>query len=100
MKPLKTKAQVRAEIEQAMASYMAEGGEIKSVPRGLSGNPNNVNIFAQGFNGRTAEPRTLLVDTVKTIEARKHSGKPKNIRPKRKLLKDDFGEPLRWVWED
>ena len=100
MKPLKTKAEVRAELEQAIANYMDGGGEVNAVPRGLSGNPHNVNIFAQGFNGRTAQPRTPVTDSVKALEERRHPVKPKPRRPKRKLIKDDFGEPLRWVWED
>lgn len=101
MKPLKTKAQIRQELEEAMSAFQNEGGYVREVPRGLSGIPDNTNLFAQGFNGKTAQARTSVGDEVKALEARKSAAiKKKNRRPKRKLLKDDFGEPLRWVWED
>ena len=102
MKPVKTKAQMRAELEQAIADYRHDGGEVQQIPRGLSGNPHNVNLFAQqSFSGKPSEQRTPVNDAVKAVEARRHPtrhNRPK--KPKRVLLKDDFGEPLRWVWED
>lgn len=100
MKPIITKAQMREQLEQAMAEYHTKGGEVKDVPRGLSGMTDNVNIFAQGFSRSHQQARTPVSEAVKALEARKHPEKPKNRRPKRVLIKDDFGEPLRWVWED
>ena len=103
MKPLKTKAQIRAELEEAMSQYMAEGGAINTVPRGLSAIVDNRNLFAQGFAGQTSAslPRIPLTDVIETLEARKRGlQSPKSRRPKKRLIKDDFGEPLRWVWED
>lgn len=101
MKPLKTKAQIRAELEAEIAAYEQQGGAVQQVPRGLSGNPHNINLFSHSVIGPKSPNRTLLTDTVKALEDRKHAkanSRPK--KPKRVLLKDDFGEPLRWVWED
>lgn len=100
MKPIITKAQIRAQLEQAMSEYHNKGGEVKDVPRGISGITDNVNIFAQGFSRNNKQARTPVSEEVKALEERKHPPKPKNRRPKRTLIKDDFGEPLRWVWED
>ncbi len=104
MKPLKTKAQIRAELEDAMSHYLNEGGEVVDVPRGVSAIVDNRNLFAQGFAGQTAATsRTPVNDAIENLEARKQGLQapvPKKSRPKKTLIKDDFGEPLRWVWED
>lgn len=100
MKPILTKAQIRAQLEQAMSEFHNNGGEVKDVPRGLSGINDNVNIFAQGFSRTNQQARTPVNEQVQSLEERKVPPKPKNRRPKRVLIKDDFGEPLRWVWED
>ena len=46
---------------------------------------------------------TFLPEVVDKLEKRRQE-KPntpvKKSRPKRKLIYDDFGEPLRWVWVD
>ena len=101
MKPPKTKAQMRAELDQAIAAYQSDGGEVQQIPRGLSGNPHNVNLFAQqNFSGKRAGERTQVNDAVQALEARKQGSVVRPKKPRRVLLKDDFGEPLRWVWED
>lgn len=102
MKPLKTKAQIRKELEDAIAAFHQEGGAVREIPKGLSGIPDNTNLFAQGFNGKSSQPRTPVGDEVAALEARKKSEAQaaQNRRPKRVLLRDDFGEPLRWVWKD
>lgn len=104
MKPLKTKAQIRAELEDAMNSYLTQGGEVLDVPRGVSAIVDNRNLFAQGFAGQTAATtRTLVNGEIENLEARKKGilvPAPRVSRPKKILIKDDFGEPLRWVWED
>lgn len=101
MKPLPTKAQIRAEMERQTQSYLHGGGTVQSVPRGQSGyNSANQNPFTQYNTHQKPEPRTPLDHVVKTMEARKHPQAPAKKRPKKRLITDDFGEPLRWVWED
>ncbi len=103
IKPVKSKAQERQEIEQQTMQFLQSGGEIQEVQQGVSGHeighyPTPVTFSQQ------AQPRTLLVDEVKAIEERKHSRqkpvKPAKKPPQKILLKDDFGEPLRWTWVD
>ena len=101
MKPLPTKSQIRAEMDRQVQQYLQEGGRVDAIPRGQSGYNNNQNPFTQYNTHQPPESRTPLDHVVKTLEARKHphtNDKPKN-RPKKRLITDDFGEPLRWVWD-
>lgn len=99
MKPLPTKAQIRAELDRQMEAYLNQGGTVNEVPRGTSGIVDNRNTFAHSGESGPKQERTPLDDVVKTIEARKHPQQAaKRKRPRKKLITDDFGEPLRWVW--
>lgn len=100
MKPLPTKAQVRQELERQIEQYLREGGNVKEVPRGQSGLNDNVNPFSQYSLERPAQDRTPLNDVIKTMEERKQAKRPTKKRPKKRLITDDFGEPLRWVWDE
>lgn len=100
MKPLPTKANIRSEMEQQIQQYLNQGGEVKSVPRGESGCDHNHNPFSQYAIDRSNQKRTPLTHLVKTIEERKQPAPPKKRRPKKRLITDDFGEPLRWVWDE
>lgn len=102
MKPVQTKAQARSELEQQIQHYLQEGGVVHDVPRGVSGHQDNRNLFGHLGENPPRQERTPLDDVVKTLEARKHpqSAGKKHTRPRKKLITDDFGEPLRWVWVD
>lgn len=102
MKPIPTKEQLRAELEEQMRRFAEKGGVVQDVPRGLSGRTDNQNPFSQPLEAKPAQARTPVDEAVQALEARKQgrasTGKKK--RPRKKLIKDDFGEPLRWVWEE
>lgn len=105
MKPLKTKAEIRAELDQQIQDYLQQGGEVRGVPAGASGRNSNENPFASLTPNQPPQTRTPLVELVKEIEARKHPPKAPLVnkgrrQPRRVLVKDDFGEPVRWVWEE
>lgn len=105
MKPLKTKAQIRNEINRQIDDFLNSGGEVNEVPRGTSGNLANENLFAKTTSDSAPQTRTPVTEVVQALEARKKSkhAKPvttRNRKPKKKLITDDFGEPVRWVWED
>ncbi|MBX2858211.1 MAG: hypothetical protein KTR17_06080 [Cellvibrionaceae bacterium] len=104
MKPPKTKAQIRAEIDAQIKAYLSTGGEVNSIPRGTSGNTENSNQFASSSSFEPKQERTPVNDVVKEIEERKKNKTPSNTKkratPRRKLITDDFGEPIRWVWLD
>lgn len=100
----KTKKETRRELDEQMQSFIEAGGSITEVPRGTSGNEGNTNLFKTATQFQPRVERTPLTSVVKELEARKHSKHIKapvyKSRPKRKLLVDDFGDPIRWVWED
>lgn len=102
MKPIKTKAQIRSEIEEQIAQYIAAGGAVEEVPVGKSGNTTNANLFANATAFEPKKNRTLVNDVIKSVDERKkQKGAPplrRTTKPHKKLITDDFGEPVRWVW--
>lgn len=110
MKKPPSKSDLRDELRQEVEDFLEQGGEVQSIPRGVSGkNPGDAPLF---LNRRLfIEPRgkrTLVPEVVAAIEARrqaKNQRKPRRKlsrlpQPRRKIIYDDFGEPLRKVWVD
>lgn len=104
IKPTKTKAQIRDELADEVNKFLSSGGSVESVPTGISGNEKNVNLFATATQFEPKKERTPVTDVVQDLEERKKSSQPsatkKNRGPRRKLITDDFGDPIRWVWEE
>jgi hypothetical protein len=105
-----SKSDIRDELQEEMERFLAQGGQVQTIPRGISGkDPGDAPLF---LNRRLfIEPRTkrtLVPDVVAAIEARrkeKFTRKPQRKRsrlpqPRRKIIYDDFGEPLRKIWVD
>lgn len=103
MKPIKTKDQLRAELSRETELYLAEGGAVESVPAGISGNTDNTNLFTASAHFGPRQERTPVTEVIRELDSRKKlkppSFKPVS-RPRKKLITDDFGEPVRWVWSD
>ena len=107
MKKPVSKEDIRDELLQETERFLQRGGSVEEIPRGISGkDPTDPPLF---LNRRLfLEPksqRTLVPEVVAAIEARrqkKFSRKParKNriAQPRRKVIYDDFGEPLRRIW--
>jgi hypothetical protein len=106
VKKLPTKADMRDELEQQISQFMHSGGAVNQIERGLSGRVDTTKPLNQSSIGfeKPKDNRTPLPQLVSDLEARrqpvKTTGKTSNRKPTRKMLYDDFGEPLRWVWED
>lgn len=101
MKPTKTRRQLHNELEQQIQDFLNHGGKVNEVPRGLSGRADAQGPLISIFEGTSHEERTLLPDVVAAIEARKKPqlhNKPRKPRPRKKVILDDFGQPLRWEW--
>ncbi|WP_323816320.1 hypothetical protein [Cellvibrio sp. NN19] len=101
IKPTKTRRQLHQELEQQIQDFLHQGGQVNEVPRGLSGRPDANGPLISIFDGTSQEDRTPLPDVVAAIEARKKpplTNKPKKLRPRKKVILDDFGQPLRWEW--
>lgn len=108
MKAVKSKAQERKEIEYQIRFYLQKGGKVDLVESGVSGRPIGGSFSASSVSfNQPRESRTLLLDQVKAIDARKtkpaaqsrQTPKPSN-KPRKVLITDDFGEPIRWSWKD
>ncbi|MDP5052170.1 MAG: hypothetical protein NWP69_00145 [Congregibacter sp.] len=103
----KTKATLRRELEQATQQFLQVGGEVNNVPRGATAwepgmrPPPSRPLFTEPPGERTPVP-----EVVATIEARRESlrdskkpaPKARRKRSRKKLIYDDFGEPLRHIW--
>lgn len=98
-----TKRQIRQQMEEEIGQYLNTGGEVRQFERGESGLINGrLNDRSSGFEQGKQE-RTPLLDVLKTVDERKKpSPTPasKEKRPHKKVIYDDFGEPIREVWVD
>tara|TARA_R110002124_G_scaffold150790_1_gene317543 strand:- start:883 stop:1224 length:342 start_codon:yes stop_codon:yes gene_type:complete len=104
-----SKADIRDELLQETEQFLKKGGSVNKIPQGLSGkDPGDPPAY---LNRRLfIEPkaaRTLVPEVVAAIEARRKEKyrprpqpKPRTPRPRRKVIYDDFGEPLRRVWTE
>ena len=103
MKPIKTKNQIRDEINQQVEEFLQSGGKVNVVKQGVSGNEDNSNLFKQAASFGPKQDRTPVTEVIKRLEERKagsQTHRQGNKKPKKVLVTDDFGEPLRWVWKD
>lgn len=100
-----TKAQLRAELEAAVDNYLAHGGKIEQVGRGISGRDDHQQLQQPLFTEPKAS-RTLVNDLIARIESRRRPSRPSakkqsaDSKPRMKTLYDDFGEPIRKIWVD
>lgn len=96
-----TKREIRQQMNIEVDQYLNEGGEVREFQRGESGLVNGkINDRSRGFE-QGKQTRTPLLDELKAIDERKKPASPttaKSSRPKKKIIYDDFGEPIREVW--
>jgi hypothetical protein len=104
MKKPVSKEDLRAELEDAMGRFLEEGGRIEQVPQGVSGREGDAPP-KPGTRDLFIEPkatRTQIPEVIAALDARRRPPKRQPRRsqrgPRRKLIYDDFGEPLRHVW--
>ncbi|OMH38840.1 hypothetical protein [Motiliproteus sp. MSK22-1] len=106
MKRLPTKAQIRTEIEDQVEEFLKQGGEVLEVKTGSTGLVNGeLNTNNLGF-GQPRQQRTPVQEAIIAIEKKRQSKlatnkpkKPKPAKPQKRVIYDDFGEPVRVVWE-
>ena len=105
IKPKTTKKDTRKELESLVDQFIKAKGEIQQVNMGASGLVDGkYNTSHIGFN-EPKQDRTPLNHVVAALQQRKNqksasSPTPTKKRPKKKIIYDDFGDPLRWVWEE
>jgi len=107
LKPLPpSKADLRRELGQQVDAYLREGGEVHAIPRGISGRDTADGPLPNAPFVGTGErnPREYLTEVIAGIEARRkppeQTKRTERRRPRKKYIYDDFGEPIRWVWEE
>ncbi|MDF1781948.1 MAG: hypothetical protein P1U67_11680 [Alcanivoracaceae bacterium] len=102
------KQYLRDRLRQQMDEFVARGGRVRKVEAGASGQGSyDPRRTHQGsFSHQPTATRTPLPEVVAAIETRKKAratakAKAQSRRqPRRRLIYDDFGEPLRWEWVD
>lgn len=108
MKRPVSKADMRAELQKEIEQFLQQGGHVENIPQGKSGkDPGDAPLF---LNRRLfIEPRgdrTPIPEVVAAIDARRkmkprrgpQRKRSRTPKPRRKVIYDDFGEPLRKVW--
>lgn len=110
VKKLTTKAELSEALEEETRRYLDEGGTVDAVAHGVSGNdPQNPTAFRAGsLFPQPRAPRTFVPEVVAAIEARRLARfKPRTVvkrtrtpKTRRKIMYDDFGEPIRKIWVD
>lgn len=107
MKKAVSKADIRDELLQETERFLQQGGNVEEIPRGTSGkDPGdaplflNRTLFAEPKSQRTPVPEVVAAIEARRAEkfTRKPARKGRIARPRRKVIYDDFGEPLRRVW--
>ena len=99
-----SKHSLRRELRRKTEEFLSRGGEIKKHNAGETGEPADRPRARSVFV--TAQPRqtrTYVNEAVSALDNRKKSKraeptKKPSKRPKKKIIYDDFGEPLREVW--
>ncbi len=97
-----TKSEIRAQLTQHTQAYLSQGGVVSEVNSGASGlvdgayNTRNFNLT------EPRQERTPLTNVMATMDARRTqkqnpvpTHRPRN---RKKVIYDDFGEPLRVIW--
>ena len=102
-----SKHAIREQLSQEVQDFLQQGGAVTEVPRGASGLQDGRYGQPVAFD-KPREERTPLTDVLKVIDqrrdAQRKSHKPAapktNSKPRKKVIYDDFGEPLRVIWEE
>jgi hypothetical protein len=98
-----TKREIRQQMNNEVDQYLNKGGEVREFLRGESGLVNGkIDDRSSGFE-QGKQQRTPLLEELKAVDERKKpasTAAPKSNRPRKKIIYDDFGEPVREIWID
>jgi hypothetical protein len=101
-----SKKSIRGDIQRKTEEFLSRGGEIKKHERGATGEPADKPRAKSVFvSNQPRQTRTYINDVVSAIDNRKKkpaksAPKPAAKRRRKKVIYDDFGEPLREVWTE
>ena len=108
IKKIPSKKDLRKDLNREVEAFLAKGESVTEVPRGVSSRDSALAPLKPETwqMDKSKGEWTYLPEVVDTLEQRRaeKSRKPtpvvKSKRPKKKMIYDDFGEPLRWIWVD
>jgi hypothetical protein len=107
LKKVVSKADIRDELLQETERFLRQGGHVNEIERGISGKDAgdaplflNRRLFDEPKSQRTPVPEVVAAIEARRVKkyAKNSSRKGRLARPRRKVIYDDFGEPLRRVW--
>ncbi|GAB3476535.1 hypothetical protein [Marinomonas epiphytica] len=104
MKSKPTKKEKREELNSQVEQFLKQHGEIHQVPMGESGLVDGKYNTASSLFSEPKKTRTSLNHVISAIHERKSSTSQttsaSKVKPRRKkkVIYDDFGDPLRWEW--
>lgn len=100
-----TKAELRRQLQQETQAFLKKGGAVAEVETGATGLVNGSYRNAGFILNPQRQERTPLNGVLAQIDARKSSERTqraaaqKTTRQRKKVIYDDFGEPLRIIVE-
>ncbi len=99
-----TKAELRKQLQLETQAFLNKGGAVAEVASGATGLVNGSYRNAGFILNPQRQERTPLNGVLAQIDARKAERTQKataaqKTRPRKKVIYDDFGEPLRVVFE-
>ena len=99
-----SKNKTRDDIQRKTEEFLSRGGEIKQHNRGETGEPADKPRAKSVFvSSQPRQTRTYINDVVSALDNRKKKKVLPKVsattkRAKKKVIYDDFGEPVREVW--
>ncbi|SEQ14078.1 hypothetical protein SAMN03080615_00606 [Amphritea atlantica] len=100
-----TKSELRKQLQQQTQAFLKQGGQVAEVASGATGLVNGSYRNAGFILNPQRQERTPLNGVLAQIDARKAertqraAAAQKTTRQRKKVIYDDFGEPLRIVFE-
>lgn len=99
------KADLRRELDQQVDAFLRRGGEIHQVSPGDSAYSPGTRPPPTPLFNQSKTTRTPVDDVVAALDARQRTrrsgtGERPKKSPRKQVIYDDFGEPLRVTWSD
>ena len=103
-----SKHEIRRRLERQTRSFLRDGGEIESVPLGVSAVDEATSPIKTPIFSAKPQTRTPVNDVIETLRRRREAQLRKKTTSTRRqkqtrrkhVVYDDFGEPLRVVYHD
>ena len=107
LKKPSNKSDLRARLKRQTDAFVSAGGEIKEILPGQSAYDKHTMPAASPIFQESRRAGTPLNDVLAALEDRRAAAKKKpkadnqsksQPKPRKRIIYDDFGEPLRVVW--